>query len=70
MVGLLLLRACPVLLRLTLLIPQVAVDPQSGRPLKGALRPVHLPSGPISEMAELAGKRKEDRLLDKRVLQR
>ncbi|GAA6018933.1 hypothetical protein JCM8202_000609 [Rhodotorula sphaerocarpa] len=48
----------------------VAVDPQSGRPLKGALRPVHLPSGPISEMAELAEKRKEDRLLDKRVLQR
>ncbi|GAA5981812.1 hypothetical protein JCM10908_004617 [Rhodotorula pacifica] len=48
----------------------VAVDPESGRPLKGALRQVKLPPGPITEMAAAAERRREDRLLDKRVLQR
>lgn len=49
---------------------QVAIDPSSGRPLKGVLRQVHLPPGPVSEIAKLADKRREDRLQDKRVLQR
>lgn len=49
---------------------QVAVDPDTGRPLKGALRQVRLPSGPITEMAASAERRREDRLLEKRVLQR
>ncbi|POY71870.1 hypothetical protein BMF94_5231 [Rhodotorula taiwanensis] len=48
----------------------VAVDAESGRPLKGALRPVRLPSGPISDMAASAEQRRDDRLLEKRVLQR
>ncbi|GAA5956165.1 hypothetical protein JCM8115_001642 [Rhodotorula mucilaginosa] len=48
----------------------VAVDPDTGRPLKGALRQVRLPPGPITEMAESAERRREDRLLEKRVLQR
>ncbi|KWU46296.1 Thioesterase/thiol ester dehydrase-isomerase [Rhodotorula sp. JG-1b] len=48
----------------------VAVDPDTGRPLKGALQQVRLPPGPITEMAESAERRREDRLLEKRVLQR
>ncbi|BGP24464.1 acyl-CoA thioesteraes 11 [Rhodotorula toruloides] len=49
----------------------VAMDPLSGRPLKGVLRHIELPpSGPVTELASLAQKRREDRLLDKRILQR
>ncbi|GJN89204.1 hypothetical protein Rhopal_002182-T1 [Rhodotorula paludigena] len=48
----------------------VAIDPSSGRPLKGVLRQVHLPPGPVTDIAKLADKRREDRLQDKRVLQR
>ncbi|BGP07875.1 hypothetical protein JCM10049v2_003719 [Rhodotorula toruloides] len=49
----------------------VAMDPSSGRPLKGVLRHVELPpSGPVTELASLAQKRRDDRLLDKRILQR
>ncbi|GAA5880656.1 hypothetical protein JCM3774_000566 [Rhodotorula dairenensis] len=48
----------------------VAVNPETGRPLKRALRPVRLPPGPIAEMAASAERRREDRLLEKRVLQR
>ncbi|KPV75421.1 uncharacterized protein RHOBADRAFT_53399 [Rhodotorula graminis WP1] len=48
----------------------VAIDPATGRPLKGVLRQVQLPDGPVSDMAALAEQRRRDRLLDKRVLQR
>ncbi|GAA6059283.1 hypothetical protein JCM10212_006676 [Sporobolomyces blumeae] len=52
------------------LITLVAIDPTSGRPLKGSLRPIRIPPGsPVAEMAADADKRREDRLLDKRVLQ-
>lgn len=47
------------------------MDPSTGRPLKGVLRHVELPpSGPVTELASLAQKRRDDRLLDKRILQR
>ncbi|BGP39821.1 hypothetical protein JCM10449v2_003773 [Rhodotorula kratochvilovae] len=48
----------------------VAIDPSTGRPLKGVLRHVYLPSGPVRDMAAAADRRRQDRLLDKRVLQR
>ncbi|TNY19402.1 HotDog domain-containing protein [Rhodotorula diobovata] len=48
----------------------VAIDPASGRPLKGVLRQVQLPDGPVRDMAASAEQRRRDRLLDKRVLQR
>ncbi|GAA6027332.1 hypothetical protein JCM8097_002601 [Rhodosporidiobolus ruineniae] len=49
----------------------VAIDPQTGRPLKGYLRQVRIPEGtPAAELAAGADKRREDRLLDKQVLQR
>ncbi|GAA5857507.1 hypothetical protein JCM8547_009308 [Rhodosporidiobolus lusitaniae] len=49
----------------------VAIDPQSGRPLKGFLRQVRIPEGTAAaELAEGADTRREDRLLDKQVLQR
>ncbi|GAA5901472.1 hypothetical protein JCM6882_006288 [Rhodosporidiobolus microsporus] len=49
----------------------VAIDPQSGRPLKGYLRQVRIPEGSAAEeLAAGADKRREDRLLDKQVLQR
>ncbi|GAA5822696.1 hypothetical protein JCM3770_003372 [Rhodotorula araucariae] len=48
----------------------VAIDPATGRPLKGVLRHVHLPPGPVKEMAAAADRRRQDRLLDKQVLQR
>ncbi|GAA5915639.1 acyl-CoA thioesterase [Sporobolomyces salmoneus] len=51
----------------------VAIDPESGRPLQGSLRQVRLPEegseGPVAKIAAGAEKRREDRLLDKRVLQ-
>ncbi|BGP15959.1 hypothetical protein JCM10213v2_003952 [Rhodosporidiobolus nylandii] len=51
--------------------PKVAIDPQSGRPLKGFLRQVRLPVGsPAAQLAADADKRREDRLLDKQVLQK
>lgn len=49
---------------------QVAIDPVSGRPLKGRLRQVRVPDGPAMRVAEGADKRREDRLQDKRILQR
>ncbi|GAA5860089.1 hypothetical protein JCM1840_001878 [Sporobolomyces johnsonii] len=48
----------------------VAIDPESGRPLKGKLRQVRLPEGPAQELAAGADKRRDDRLQDKRILQR
>jgi len=51
-------------------LAQVAIDPASGRPLKGVLRQVQLPDGPVRDMAASAEQRRRDRLLDKRVLQR
>ncbi|ORY92619.1 HotDog domain-containing protein [Leucosporidium creatinivorum] len=48
----------------------VAIDPVSGRPLKGALRHVQVPDGPAREIADGAAKRREERLQDKRILQR
>ncbi|KAM0751972.1 Thioesterase/thiol ester dehydrase-isomerase [Meredithblackwellia eburnea MCA 4105] len=49
----------------------VAVDPSSGRPLKGALREVKVPlEGPVREVVEGAERRREERLVDKRVLLR
>lgn len=50
----------------------VAIDPHSGRPLKGALRRVNIPVEAVSarEVAAGADKRREDRLQDKRILQR
>lgn len=48
----------------------VAVDPVSGRSLKGALRQVHVPDGAAREIAEGADRRREERLQDKRILQR
>ncbi|GAA5928357.1 acyl-CoA thioesterase [Sporobolomyces koalae] len=47
----------------------VAIDPLNGRPLRGSLRQVRVPEGPASEIASGSDKRREDRLLDKRVLQ-
>lgn len=47
----------------------VAIDPTTGRPLKGSLRQIKVPEGPASEIAAGSDKRREDRLLDKRVLQ-
>ncbi|GAA5830251.1 hypothetical protein JCM5353_005364 [Sporobolomyces roseus] len=47
----------------------VAIDPTIGRPLKGSLRQIKVPEGPASEIAAGSDKRREDRLLDKRVLQ-
>ncbi|GAA5878948.1 hypothetical protein JCM16303_007240 [Sporobolomyces ruberrimus] len=49
----------------------VAIDPASGRPLRGSLRQIRLPDGkgPAQEIAAGSDKRREDRLLDKRVLQ-
>lgn len=52
------------------LTTQVAIDPVSGRPLKGQLRQVQVPDGPAREIADGAAKRREDRLQDKRILQR
>ncbi|GAA5853370.1 hypothetical protein JCM3766R1_006922 [Sporobolomyces carnicolor] len=65
------------------LLTLVALDPGTGRPLKGSLRQVRLPTdeddaaaeggdiagGPVAKIAAGADKRREDRLLDKRVLQ-
>ncbi|GAA6002444.1 hypothetical protein JCM10207_001123 [Rhodosporidiobolus poonsookiae] len=49
----------------------VAIDPASGRPLKGFLRQVRIPDDtPAAEMAAGADRRREDRLLQKQVLQR
>ncbi|CEQ40411.1 SPOSA6832_02049, partial [Sporobolomyces salmonicolor] len=48
----------------------VAIDPESGHPLKGTLRQVRLPEGPAQELAAGADKRRDDRLQDKRILQR
>ncbi|GAA5992180.1 hypothetical protein JCM5350_002562 [Sporobolomyces pararoseus] len=58
----------------------VAIDPETGRPLRGSLRQIRLPregeegkeeeeEGPVSKIARGSDKRREDRLLDKRVLQ-
>mgnify|MGYP001578272273 len=49
---------------------QVAVDPISGRPMRGGLRPVRIPDGPAATVAAGADKRREERLQDKRILQR
>lgn len=49
---------------------QVAIDPSSGRPLKGSLRKVVVPEGAAQEIAAGATKRREERLQDKRILQR
>ncbi|SDA02248.1 BZ3501_MvSof-1269-A2-R1_C50g00260 [Microbotryum saponariae] len=48
----------------------VAVDPSSGRPLKGRLRRVIVPPGPAEEVVKDAEKRRESRLMDKMILQR
>ncbi|GAA5983204.1 hypothetical protein JCM11641_006848 [Rhodosporidiobolus odoratus] len=49
----------------------VAIDPHLGRPLKDALRPVHFPEhSPAERLASGADKRRQDRLLDKQILQR
>ncbi|SCV67517.1 BQ2448_5128 [Microbotryum intermedium] len=48
----------------------VAVDPTSGRPLKGRLRKVVAPQGPAEEVVKGAEKRRESRLMDKMILQR
>lgn len=49
----------------------VAIDPVSGRPLKGVLKGVRVPEGTAAaEVAAGAGKRRDERLVDKRVLQR
>ncbi|GAA6010677.1 hypothetical protein JCM11491_002890 [Sporobolomyces phaffii] len=56
----------------------VAIDPATGRPLRGALRQVRLPepptsspaaSCPVAAIAAGSDRRRADRLLDKRVLQ-
>ncbi|KAK4051196.1 hypothetical protein OIV83_003018 [Microbotryomycetes sp. JL201] len=48
----------------------VAIDSQSGRPLKGVLRHVNVPDGPAKEVALGSEQRREERLQDKRILQR
>ncbi|KAL8292711.1 hypothetical protein RQP46_001323 [Phenoliferia psychrophenolica] len=48
----------------------VAVDPVSGRPMRGGLRPVRIPEGAAQTVAAGADKRREERLQDKRILQR
>lgn len=52
------------------LVAQVAIDKDSGRPLRGGLRHVRVPEGPASEVAAGADARREARLQDKRILQR
>lgn len=49
----------------------VLIDPLTGRPLKGVLRQVKVPEGTAAEeVARGAEKRREERLVDKRILQR
>lgn len=49
----------------------VAIDPVSGRPLRGVLKGVRVREGTAAaEVASGAGRRREERLVDKRVLQR
>lgn len=48
---------------------KVAIDAESGRPLKG-LRHVHVPEGPLADLAAESNKRREERLQDKRILMR
>ncbi|KAM0787563.1 hypothetical protein ACM66B_003633 [Microbotryomycetes sp. NB124-2] len=48
----------------------VAIDSQSGRPLKGVLRHVNVPEGAAREVANGSEQRREERLQDKRILQR
>ncbi|KAI5477137.1 acyl-CoA thioesteraes 11 [Pseudohyphozyma bogoriensis] len=46
----------------------VAIDPNSGRPSKGGLRHVRIPEGPARRVEEGADKRREERLMDKKIL--
>lgn len=48
----------------------VAIDPHSGRPMKGSLRQVNVPEGAAREVRAGSEKRREERLQDKRILQR
>jgi hypothetical protein len=55
-------------LMLSLAYLQVAIDAESGRPLRGQGRQVRAPEGPPAEIAKTADERRKARLEDKRIL--